>query len=139
MRRTIPVHFWLLWGVVFLLVGAAPAPPPATQQTQDATLDWLMNQAATAPSTPASRPAPPATHDAQKDKDQTLGLRHGLILTSDGEKIRGRLSTTLDKPIRLWDDNKKEYRDIPFSMIKSIDAAVVWEKDEAEWHFKESG
>jgi hypothetical protein len=142
MHRTIPIHFSLWWCVMLAPAISASAQPATTQPAPDATLDWLMNQATTAPSSPATQPAattPPAGKDAEKDKDQKLGLRPGLILTSDGEKYRGRLSTTLDKPVRLWDDQKKEYRDIPFVLIKSIDVHVDWERDEAEWHFKESG
>ncbi len=58
---------------------------------------------------------------------------------SSGEKIHGRFCTTRDKPIRVWNDTDKEYRDVPYALIKSMEAKVLWERDQPEWHFKDSG
>ncbi len=41
--------------------------------------------------------------------------------------------------MRVWVEAQKEYKDLPFASIQSIDAQVVWEREEQEWHFKESG
>lgn len=41
--------------------------------------------------------------------------------------------------MRIWDDEKKEYRDVPFKLIRSMEAKVLWERDEREWKFKASG
>ena len=138
------------WALLCLAPAAAISAPPATrpastQPVNDQTLDWLLGQATTAPAAPAttapsSHPAAPFVENDPQNKERALGIRHGFIRTSDGEKIVGRISTTLDKPLRVWDDQKKEYRDVPFPLVKTIDAQVVWERDEPEeWHFKESG
>jgi hypothetical protein len=63
----------------------------------------------------------------------------GTLTLSNGEKIRGRLSHTAEKPVRIWIETEKEYRDIPFKLIASFEAKVTLEYDEKEWHFKESG
>ena len=137
--RTLPTLAFLFYTAA--LAGSPPSTAPATKPSQDPTTDWLLNQAATAPAQqpPATQAANPFSANADADKDKTLGLRRGAITTSDGEKITGKISTTLGKPVRLWDDQKNEYRDVPFALIKSVDARVVWERDEPEWHFKESG
>lgn len=60
-------------------------------------------------------------------------------MLSDGQAIIGSISTTADKPIRVFDRERKEYRDVPFKLIRSARASVLWEREEREWHFKESG
>ena len=104
----------------------------------DETMDWLLNQAkaapATQPATPATRPAAPFA-EGHKNPE----ARAGVILLSNGEKIRGDIATTREKPIRIWDEQEKEYRDIPFALIKSMEAKILWERNQEEWHFPESG
>ena len=113
--------------------------PPASKPTaKDPTLDWLLNQSSPSVALPTTHPATqPATPFADTKAD--LGYRKGFLVTSDGEKLHTRLGTTLDKPVRLWVEEKKEYRDIPYSLIQSIDVKIIWEREEREWHFKESG
>lgn len=106
-----------------------------TTAPRDDTLDWLLSQATTAPTTRRAD-APAASPFAEKIDADT---RKGIITLSDNERIRGRLSTTREKPIRIWVPADKEYRDVPFDLIKSMEAKVLWERDEKEWHFKESG
>ena len=85
--------------------------------------------AATAPTTATS----PLITDT-KDESRT-----GTITLSDGTKLSGKISTTADKPLRVYDENEKQYTDVPFDKIASIKAEVVWERDEKEWQFKLSG
>jgi hypothetical protein len=114
--------------------GPATQPAPAT----DPTMNWLLSNATTAPSTqpddvPATEPsvlASPTMHDDS---------RPGVVTLSNGQVIRGRLSTTLREPLRVWIEDKKQFDDIPFSLIQSIQAQVVWERQEAEWKFAASG
>jgi hypothetical protein len=102
----------------------------------DPTVDWLMQQATTAPtSQPAAPPA--ATQPTVIFKTEDDASRAGAIVMSDGSTVSGRITTTEDKPLR--DEQEKQYKDIPFSLIKSIEAEVLWERDEPEWHFKASG
>jgi hypothetical protein len=131
------------WALIVLLAAPAWAAPPATRPaaTQphqtDEDLDALLRQGTQTeppkPDLPASRPAAPF------GEKNVFGYRKALVVFSDGEKFHGPLRTTLDKPIRVWVDEDKEYHDIPWALVKSFDAKIVWEREEAEWHFKESG
>lgn len=85
--------------------------------------------AATAPTTAAS----PLVSDANEEP------RTGTITLSDGIKLTGQITTTADKPLRVYDENEKQYIDVPFDKIALIKAEVVWERDEKEWQFKLSG
>jgi len=97
-----------------------------------------MQQATTAPtSQPTTLPA--ATQPTTIFKTEDDASRAGVIVMSDGTTVSGRITTTEDKPLRVWDEQEKQYKDIPFSLIKSIEAEVLWERDEPEWHFKASG
>lgn len=128
---------------IALLAAAPPATFPTSQSaTRDAATDWLLGAATTKPAiAPASQPfagspllSPLLSRD-QTDPDQ----RHGTITLSDGTSITGQIATTVGKPLRLWDDQAAEYRDTPMRLVKSIKAQVLWETDEPEWRFKESG
>jgi hypothetical protein len=99
-------------------------------------VDWLLNHATTAPST---RPATSQPVSPFEPKEANPEARPGAITLSNGERIHGQLSTTREKPIRIFDEEKQEYQDIPFALIASMEAKVVWEREEKEWHFKESG
>jgi hypothetical protein len=117
---------------ILLLSATAFAGTPAP--TTDPTVDWLMNQSTTAPATqPTTQPTPVFNSNAT---DSSLP---GVIELSDGQILHGRLSTTEKKPLRLWIESKKDYQDIPLTSIQSIQAAVLWERDEPEWHFKSTG
>jgi len=117
--------------------GRAATPPEKPKQSDD-TIDWLLAKSATAPtSRPASRPtSAPASVFAGKANPES---RRGTLTLNTGQKFSGQIFTTREKPLRLWDEKDKEYRDIPLSAIKSLEAIVLWERDEKEWHFKESG
>lgn len=120
------------WLALVGLLGAGPASRPA-----DPTLDWLMDQASTAPtSQPATQPASqPSPFGEQVDPE----VRKGTLVLSNGQRITGRFATTREKPLRVWDDKANEYRDVPFKLVASLDAVILWERDEKEWHFKDSG
>jgi hypothetical protein len=113
--------------ILFLLTAPALAADP--------TVDWLMQKAATAPtSQPVVATQPTVIFKAEDDAG-----RAGVITMSDGSTINGRITTTEEKPLRVWDEQEKQYKDVPFSLVKSIEAEVLWERDEQEWHFKASG
>jgi hypothetical protein len=120
--------FFLIFAVLF--GGVLLAAPPTT----DPTLDWLMNQ----PTPPASAPSTQAASPF-KNSDDDKSSRPGVITLSDGTIVRGSIATTPERPIRVWVEEDKEYQDIPLSTIQSIDAEVLWERDEKEWRFKSSG
>lgn len=98
--------------------------------------DWLLNQATTAP---ATRPSAPATRPAGFAPRKNPEARQGKIHLSSGKVVAGPLATTREKPLRVWDDKDKEYRDIPLALIQSMEAKILWEREEKEWHFKETG
>ena len=107
-----------------------------TTQPADPTMDWLLGQSkpATAPTTaPTSQPA--RVFDDKPDRNE----RSGEVTLSDGKTVKGLISSTPDKPLRLWDEKASKYIDIPFHSIASMEAVVIWEREEPEWRFKESG
>ncbi len=136
-------HLLLIACATPLLWAAGPVTRPTTEAVTrpvDDTVDWLMQQATPAASgvidKPISKPAPPFEKESEKE---VFGIRHGIIVTSDGEKMTGQLSTTLDKPLRIWDEKEAQYHDVAFSRVQSIESKVLWERDEKEWHFRASG
>ncbi|MEZ0263940.1 MAG: hypothetical protein ACAI43_04370 [Phycisphaerae bacterium] len=120
---------------------SALADPPKPAPPKDEDVDALLQSAK--PAAPGkSEPLPNGGGDASPLKpksDNPQGWRPGVITLSDGEKVKGRLATTLDQPIRVYDPERKEYRDVPWPLIKSIEAKVLWERDEREWAFRQSG
>jgi len=124
---------------IALLIAAGPSTAPTSQPAaSDSATDWLLGAATTKPAVAStSQPAPesPLVSRDQTDPDQ----RQGTITLSDGTTITGSISTTAGKPLRTWDDQIADYRDMPMRFVKSIKAEVVWERDEPEWRFKESG
>jgi hypothetical protein len=118
-----------------VLAAGALAAAPASQPV-DPTMDWLMNQATTKPALPASAPAAPPSPFVSGSSQEA---RQATLTLSDGKHITGRFTTTEDKPIRIWDEAQKEYHDIPFDLIRSLQAKITWERQQPEWHFKASG
>jgi hypothetical protein len=121
-----------------ILAGWLLAAPTQKSKQSDETVDWLFGKATTAPtSRPSTHPtSAPISPFAEKSN---LESRRGILLLNTGQKISGQIWTTREKPLRLWDEKDKKYRDIPLSALKSLEAIILWERDEKEWHFKESG
>lgn len=123
--------------------------PAATDQSaSDSTLQWIISQSPDAPATQSSgepsdssSPSTPAQPPATKSPfaHSAPAGRLALIHLSDGSQLLGQLDTTPGKPLRLWDEQAKVYRDIPIALIASIHAQVVWERLQPEWHFAASG
>ena len=132
---------------VLLLISLAVS--PTTQSTTqpshrsaDSAVDEIFSTATSAPATPpvTSKLNPPTTAPSpltmgKADPD----VRTGTITLNDGTTITGQIATTAGKPMRIWDDQAKEFRDLPLRMVTSITAQVLWEKDEPQYRFKESG
>jgi hypothetical protein len=100
-------------------------------------MDWLLSAAATAPSASATEPA--ATQASVFAPQADDGSRHAKLVMSDGKTFTGSFTTTPEQPVRIYDTAKKEYRDVPFKLIKSLEAHVLWEREEREWKFKDTG
>ncbi len=120
------------------LSGFVIADPPTTQPA-DPTMDFLINSAAKPATQPVAAPATQAAPSTLVNHGQADDGRAAVITLNDGKTVTGQASTTADKPVRIWDATIKDYRDIPFALIKSATAIVNWERDEPEWQFKESG
>jgi hypothetical protein len=109
---------------------------PTTQPAQS-DLDFLLSKSsglATQPTTtPTTEPSSPIQSGATADS------RQGMIVLSSGDKLHGEIAHTQRKPIRIWVEADKEYKDVQFASIRAIDVRVVWERLEKEWNFKESG
>ena len=105
---------------------------------EDDTLSWLLQTHAT--TAPTTRPSTaPASARSPLAKPAAAAILLGKITLSDGEELSGQISTTAGKPLRVWVEAKNEYVDLALGEIKEIRAAVVWERDEPEWHFIASG
>jgi hypothetical protein len=122
------ILFWLCAGV-------APS-SPATKPT-DSAMDSILGLSNKNAARPEAATLPAAAPTLKSDTgDQS---RDGTITLSDGMKINGRIATTLDKPVRIWVEKEKDYQDVPFDQIVSAEADVLWEREEKEWNFKETG
>lgn len=118
------MRMWLVVTVVALSPGLLVADD----------LDWLLKQSTTRAATqPSTQPAAPFASKSNPE------ARPGSLTLSGGQVFKGQLCTTREKPIRIHDEKDKEYRDVPLALIKSMEAIVNWERDEKEWHFKETG
>jgi len=121
-------------GALVFALWACPGKPIASA---DDTLDWLLAQPTTQPATQATQPTTqPTSPFTQKENPEA---RKGSVTLNSGQTLRGLIATTREKPISIFDENDKEYRDVPMALIKSMEASVTWERDEKEWQFKESG
>ena len=125
----------------FLIAAGSCAPlladPPATKPA-DPAMDFFLNSASK-PATNPSADVPTTQPAALENKNAADDARPVVITLSDGKTVTGQATTTTDKPVRIWDDTIKDYHDVPFALIKSVNAIVNWERDEPEWQFKESG
>jgi len=105
-------------------------------QPVDVTMEWLLEQPlpVVVPSTQAaSQPATPF------NEKPAPGERVGALVLSDGKIHRGTIYTTPGRPLRVWSDQKKKFIDLPMDSIASMEAVVLWEREDPEWRFKESG
>jgi len=117
-------------GVSLMLVlsSAAAGPEPLQIVARHAT------------SAPASRPA--ATMPASPlaaDPIARRQARRGTIILSDGTRYSGVIWTTLDKPLRIYVQAQRRYRDVPIAAVKRIAAEVLWERMVDDWRWKHAG
>jgi hypothetical protein len=130
-------HWILPFSILYLLcsiLSVSRAGEPSTKAS-DPSLDWMLSHATTAPATSAPTTAPV---DPLVDRHQPRS-RTGTITLSDGTKLNGEITTTADKPLRVYDDEARQYVDVPIHTVASISSQVVWERDEKEYQFKLSG
>ena len=109
----------------------------------DPTLQWLLETKAT--SAPATqRSAGPATLPGSPISPLTKARHADTVITAqiklnNGSTLTGNLTTTATKPLRVWVEQEHAYHDIPLDTIATIQATVLWERDEKEFHYIASG
>jgi hypothetical protein len=101
-------------------------------------MDSILGLSQKAPTTRPDVTTQPAATPLKNENGPDLG-RAGEIEMSDGTRIKGNIATTAEKPIRIWVEAEKQYEDVPIDQIDSAEVKVLWERDEKEWNFKESG
>jgi hypothetical protein len=119
-----------IFAALLLVAAAEPG-------TGDPELDFLLGRATASPAT--SRPVIPTTRPVPVTQAANPEARPGTVRLSDGTVLAGQVSTTREKPLRVWDAAEKEYRDIPLTDIRTIVASILWERLEPEWRFRDSG
>jgi hypothetical protein len=97
----------------------------------------LLAAAAGAPfqEPPALNPfgPPGARPDRRRDDDVP-----GRLELSSGRVLSGQVFLTRDTRLRIFDEARKQHREIPLRAIRRIDCRVVKEWLEPEWRFKEN-
>ena len=114
------------------------AAPPTTKPKESA-VDSILGLSKKTDAKAADPTTQPADKTPLKDDGADDQSRAGTITMSDGTKVKGKIATTQDKPIRIWVEKEKDYEDVPFDQVESAEVNVLWERDEKEWNFKETG
>jgi len=83
---------------------------------------------------------PPALNPFGASAGQTPreDLVPGYLETSDGQIHPGQLFLTRDARLKIFDEERKRHREIPWKAIQRIDCSVLKEWLEKEWRFKEN-
>ncbi len=63
----------------------------------------------------------------------------GAVATSDKKSARGLVYTTLGKPLKIYDLEKKKFIDFTLEEIARIDVEIEEEHEEPYWYWLESG
>jgi hypothetical protein len=97
-------------------------------------LPYLL-QAASAQEPPALNPFGTPAERQQNRRDDAVP---GYLETSDGQVHPGQVSLSRDAKLKIFDEERKQHREIPLKAIDRIDCTVLKEWDEKEWRFKEN-
>ena len=65
--------------------------------------------------------------------------RRGVVQLSNGRILRGRIWTTPDRPFRVWLAGIKQYRDIPMSLVQTIQVQVRSARMIRQWRWRQEG
>jgi hypothetical protein len=111
------IAFRKLWAR--LLLGGIPLlGPPLTARSQEP---------------PALNPFGTPAEQSRRRDDAVPGY----LELSDGKIRPEQLSLTRDTRLKIFDEARKQHREIPLKAIRRIDCTIVKEWDEAEWRFRE--
>ncbi|MBN1343064.1 MAG: hypothetical protein JXQ73_10315 [Phycisphaerae bacterium] len=140
--RCVYPPIWTVGALSGLLVAAAFAAPPAKYQRAKpkSALDLLTQDARPAPATtPATQPTGDADSPFGKTKSRPPHALPGVVIYSNGTKVPGYIWTPSGKEWRIYERAGKQFRDVPFDVVKRIDGIVEWQRMEDDWRWKEGG
>ncbi len=111
-------------------------------RADDDLLDQINDQSK--PTTKPSEDIAPDTRPANdplgtKKAKSPIESRIGTVTLSNGKKYEGSIWTTLATPLRVFIETEKRYNDIDWSLIKSIDVDVEYERMEDDWRWLKEG
>jgi hypothetical protein len=120
---------------ILALLPAAMLAIGQTASQPASNLDFWLAQAATASSAAAPRQQNPRGPDSQAAGESLPGV----LVLSDDTVLAGRIYTTLDKDLEVWEASQQRYRGVPPVLVLSISAVVVSQETQPEWRWKEMG
>jgi len=89
--------------------------------------------------TTASAATQPPDNPFGKPRSRPDHALPGVVVFSNGRKLPGYIWTAAGKEWRLYERASRQFRDIPFDVVKVIDGLVEWERMEDDWRWKEGG
>jgi hypothetical protein len=118
------------------LACVALAAVAAGQAPRQRSLDLWLSEAQTE-SAPAAPVSVPASRDAEHvERDDALP---GVIELSDGKVLLGRLYSTRERILEVYDEGVKLWRRVPLEAVLGISAVVEEEAMDLEWRWKAMG
>jgi hypothetical protein len=120
-------------------VTSSAEPPPEFRRKKPKSPTELLSEGAEKPTTstaPSTQAGDTPFGQRQSRPDYALP---GVVIFSDGRRLPGYIWTPAGKEWRVYERASKQYRDIPFDVIKQIEAIVEWERMEDDWRWKEGG
>ncbi|MCY2930862.1 MAG: hypothetical protein NTV86_15500, partial [Planctomycetota bacterium] len=120
--------------IALLLMMAALAGSLASQSRPADDLDYWLGQAKPV----QTRPAPAAAAEPARGPAREDALP-GVIELSDGSVTAGWLYTTREKNLEVYQENLKQWRQVPLLTVLSIQAVVKEETMELRWRWKGMG
>lgn len=122
---------------------AAAADNPYKRPKPKSDLDLLMAAPDGAPTTrPATRDRKPPANPFNRSNISREDAMPGVVHLSDGRFYPGHIYTTLDRPFKVrvgGTADSGKFRHIPSEIVESIDAVVVWERQDDDWRWKDEG
>lgn len=127
-----------VYATAALATALACATNAQTAPAGDPALDFILSTTAPVTTRPAAAPTTAPTSPLVS-KTAPAASRRGTFTFSDGTTFTGGITTTLEKPLRIWVAEKGAYDDVPFQNVESAEASIVWERDQPEYQFLTSG
>lgn len=127
-----------VWTALAILAAMCAPKPPLLGQS----LNQLLN---TAPTTqaPQSRLVPdtqPGFNPLKVISDGSpFNQRAGKVILSNGRVLKGKISTTVDTPFRVWISSIKRYRDIALMRVRAMDVKILSQREIRQWRYLQNG